>query len=158
MHEENVRIKIRLGANEFEIEGSITSIKETIDLLPKFIDNLSSGIPVKEQNVQEINPTVLSLEPSVIRESPEIQVEKNDSLSDIIVKMFKDSWGRQPKKLNQIRSALESYGLNYPKQSVAVALLRLAQSGKLRRFKEGGEFVYTASTGLNLVPSSENKE
>ncbi|HYR04747.1 MAG TPA: hypothetical protein VEO75_05095, partial [Nitrososphaerales archaeon] len=47
---------------------------------------------------------------------------------------------------------LQSYGLNYPKQSVAVALLRLAKGSKIRRFKgEGGEFVYTVSTGAARI-------
>jgi len=44
---------------------------------------------------------------------------------------------------------LETFGLIYPKQSVAVALLRLAKEGKLRRFKQpDGEFVYTVPTSL----------
>ena len=37
----------------------------------------------------------------------------------------------------------------YPKQTVAVTLLRMAKSGRLRRFKSNtGEYVYTASTSL----------
>ena len=74
---------------------------------------------------------------------------RDDSLSDVITKVFLQPWGRQPRKLSQVREVLDSYGLIYPKQSVAVALLRLAQGGKLRRFKgEEGEFVYLASTAL----------
>ncbi|MCP8309767.1 MAG: hypothetical protein H3Z53_04590, partial [archaeon] len=91
---------------------------------------------------------------------PEIKVERDDSLPNVITKFFKDEWGRHPRKLSDVRDVLESYGLIYPKQSVAVALLRLAKEGKLRRFKdEGGEFVYTSSTSLtisSLSPTSEN--
>ena len=44
---------------------------------------------------------------------------------------------------------MQSYGLNYPKQSVAVALLRLAKATKLRRFKaEDGEYVYTSALNV----------
>jgi hypothetical protein len=72
----------------------------------------------------------------------------------VISKFFADPWGRSPRKLMEVREALQSYGLNYPKQSVAVALLRLAKSSKIRRFKgEGGEYVYTASTAAIHVPS-----
>ena len=54
----------------------------------------------------------------------------------------------------EVREALQSYGLNYPKQSVAVALLRLAKGSKIRRFKgEGGEYVYTVSTGAVRLAS-----
>src|SRR5208282_1679810 len=83
---------------------------------------------------------------------PVVTIEKGDSLSDVISKFFSDSWGRSPRKLMEVRDALQSYGLNYPKQSVAVALLRLAKGSKLRRFKgEGGEYVYTASTGAARI-------
>ena len=77
---------------------------------------------------------------------PKIIIEKNDSLSVIILKMFEDEWGKNPRKLNQVKEALEARGLIYPRQSVAVSLLRLAQSGKLRRFKgKNGEFVYVSA-------------
>ena len=73
-------------------------------------------------------------------------LEKGDSLADVIGKFFSAPWGRERRKLSDVREALQSYGLNYPKQSVAVALLRLAKATKLRRFKaEDGEFVYTTA-------------
>lgn len=44
--------------------------------------------------------------------------------------------------------------MNYPKQSVAVALLRLAKTTKIRRFKaEDGEYVYTTSSVTVSSPS-----
>jgi hypothetical protein len=54
----------------------------------------------------------------------------------------------------EVREALQSYGLNYPKQSVAVALLRLAKGSKIRRFKgDAGEYLYTASIGATRIPT-----
>ncbi len=74
-------------------------------------------------------------------------------LGDILSKFFADQWGKSPRKLSDVREALQSYGLSYPKQSVAVALLRSAKGSKIRRFKgDGGEFVYTASTSMLLAP------
>ena len=70
----------------------------------------------------------------------------------MIGKFFSGPWGRDRRKLSDVREALQSYGLNYPKQSVAVALLRLAKTTKIRRFKgEDGEFVYTSAS---TIPSS----
>jgi len=59
-----------------------------------------------------------------------------------------------------VREVLQSYGMNYPKQSVAVALLRLAKATKIRRFKaEDGEFVYTASAmPLPTIPPPAREE
>lgn len=165
MSESTVKIRVRLGVNEAEIEAPISAVKEAIHLIPELVQNLpkSTGIqplqtkpevinevPCKEEILTDVKPKIL----------PEIKVEKDDSLPDVITKCFKDEWGRYPRKLSDVRNVLESYGLIYPKQSVAVALLRLAKEGKLRRFKdEDGEFVYTSSTSLtisNLSLSSEN--
>ncbi|MDV3243916.1 MAG: hypothetical protein LYZ66_01925 [Nitrososphaerales archaeon] len=85
---------------------------------------------------------------------PVVAVEKSDSLADIIGKFFADPWGGGRRKLSDVREALQSYGLNYPKQSVAVALLRLAKTTKIRRFKaEDGEYVYTTSSVAVTNPS-----
>ncbi len=79
-------------------------------------------------------------------------LEKGDSLAEVIGKFFSGPWGRERRKLSDVREALQSYGLNYPKQSVAVALLRLAKTTKLRRFKaEDGEFVYTAAAPVPAI-------
>jgi len=85
-------------------------------------------------------------------ELPDVTLEKGDSLADVIGKFFSCPWGRERRKLSDVREALQSYGLNYPKQSVAVALLRLAKTTKLRRFKaEDGEYVYTSASTLPMA-------
>lgn len=166
----NVRVKLKIGLNEVEIEGTTSDIEKTIELIPAMLQALPEEMLTQQprltltrpdteynrldnftasssQSQQPIAQPQQSPSPSAF---PEIHVEKGDSLSDIITKLFTDSWGRNPRKLGDVRAALQSYGQVYPKQSVAVALLRLAQSSKLRRFKsEGGEFVYTASTSLS---------
>ncbi|MEM3538406.1 MAG: hypothetical protein QW193_05555 [Nitrososphaerales archaeon] len=164
MSESTVKIRVRLGVNEAEIEAPISAVKEAIHLIPELVQHLPKSIstqslqkkpeiiteiPSKEEILTEIKPKIL----------PEIKVEKDDSLPDVITKCFKDEWGRYPRKLIDVRNVLESYGLIYPKQSVAVALLRLAKEGKLRRFKdEDGEFVYTSSTSLTINNPSPNSE
>ncbi len=161
----NVKVKLRVGANEVEIEGSLLDIEKTVTLIPEMIKTLPKQIQQQNSEInipKNIPESILQnymIRPNINKYSqlskfPEINVDKGDSLSDIIIKIFLDDWGRNPRKLGEIREALQSYGQVYPKQSVAVALLRLAQSGRLRRFKgEGGEYVYTASTSLTADES-----
>tara|TARA_B100001971_G_scaffold200736_1_gene212660 strand:- start:2205 stop:2741 length:537 start_codon:yes stop_codon:yes gene_type:complete len=156
----NVKVRLKVGVNEVEIEGSTSDIEKTISLIPKMIQALPKEMLIKnlqEPEIQHIpEPSRLEkyISPNNKRnifssKPPEIQIDRGDSLSEIITKLFMNIWGRKPRKLGEIREALHSYGQVYPKQSVAVALLRLAQSGRLRRFKdESGEYVYTASTTL----------
>ena len=154
MSSERIKIRVRSGQNEAEVEAEIGHIREAIALIPE----VASKFPAERSQVHHLlspNEPTSSPPPAEIRaqsDLPTITVEKGDSLSDIITKFFADPWGKSPRKLSEVRDALQSYGLNYPKQSVAVALLRLAKSSRMRRFKsDGGEYVYTAST--SMMPS-----
>jgi hypothetical protein len=160
-----VKIRVKSGESEAEIEGSLSNMREAIELISEVLAKLPRAgavlgaqtagplaDPAASNNAEPASSAAqTSAAPSAI---PAVTIEKGDSLSDVISKFFSDSWGRNPRKLMEVREALQSYGLNYPKQSVAVALLRLAKGSKLRRFKgEGGEYVYTASTGAARIPA-----
>ena len=141
-------LKIRVKVNDFEVElqGEAETIAKAMDTLREIL----TWIPKPGSIVTQSKPieTSVTHQASPQQTLPNIKVEKGDSLAEIIVKMFSDPWGRTPRRLGEVREALASYGLVHPKQSVAVALLRLSQSGKLRRFKEGGEYIYTAPLSL----------
>ncbi len=151
---DRIKIRVRSGQNEAEIEADMGQIREAIALIPEIASKFPEGRSEVRHAIAPIEP-MSAPQSSEVRspaELPSIAVEKGDSLSDIISKFFADQWGKNPRKLLEVRDALQSYGLNYPKQSVAVALLRLAKSSKIRRFKsEGGEYVYTTST--SMMPS-----
>ncbi len=124
----NIKIKIRLGSNEIEVEAPMELMNDAIEFIPRVMEKMDN----KTDNI-----------------IPNIDIEKNDSLSDIILKLFKNDWGKNARRLSEVKSMLESYGLSYPKQSVAVTLMRLVQNGKLRRFKgDNNEYLYTASIQL----------
>jgi len=160
----NVKIRIRSGDSEAEVEASLADIRQAIELIPEVLAKLPQPIaetrpaliaqPVAAPSTHAESPTVTAISSASPSSVPTVNIEKGDSLSDVISKFFADSWGRSPKKLMEVREALQSYGLNYPKQSVAVALLRLAKGSRIRRFKgDGGEYVYTVSTGAVRVPA-----
>jgi len=142
------KIRVKLGNAEAEVEADPEHLKEAIELIPQVAAKLPApGAPASEG--ARVRAAEQEREPSGSRspgQLPVIGVEKGDSLADVIGKFFSDPWGRERRKLSDVREALQSYGMNYPKQSVAVALLRLAKATRIRRFKaEDGEFVYTAS-------------
>ena len=141
------KIKLRISNIEIEIECDIHNLEEIISKIPKIIEsvNNTSEIHTKDNNFSIVNNSV-ETEPII---PPDITINKSDSLTDVLLKLFTSNWSNTPKKLNEIREILQLYGLMYPKQTVAVTLLRMAKSGRLRRFKSNtGEYVYTASTSL----------
>ncbi len=151
-----IRIRVKTGESEAEIEAPPASIREAMELIPEMVARLPEpkgrGELREERTSQAPEMARTQAVPMAPSSLPAVTIEKGDSLSDVISRFFSDQWGRTPKKLNEVRDALQSYGLNYPKQSVAVALLRLAKGSKIRRFKgETGEYVYTASTGAARI-------
>ena len=150
---------MRVGQAEAEVEADPEHLKEAIELVPELLAKLPAG---PFNGAQQVDTIVESVQDSskarLPSELPLVSIDKGDSLADVIGKFFSDPWGRERRKLSDVRAALQSYGLNYPKQSVAVALLRLAKTTKIRRFKaEDGEYVYTAANQAALAPVSTDK-
>lgn len=149
------RIRVKVGQAEAEVEADPEHIREAIELVPELAAKLPRQERGPNSEQRESTPEMkVDLPTQSPVELPNVTLEKGDSLADVIGKFFSGPWGREKRKLSDVREALQSYGLNYPKQSVAVALLRLAKTTRLRRFKaEDGEYVYT--TALN-VPSAHH--
>jgi len=150
------KIRVKLGQAEAEVESDLEHLREAIELIPEVTAKLPT-LGTKEINgvrsspASQVGARGFSQGSS---ELPTVTLEKGDSLADIIGKFFADPWGRERRKLSDVRDALQSYGMNYPKQSVAVALLRLAKATRIRRFKaEDGEYVYTSSSFV--VPQAQ---
>ncbi len=155
------KIRVKLGAAEAEVEADPEHLKETIELVPLLAAKLpeSSAQRVSPQSSRQDVKEADGPARASLAQLPTVALEKSDSLADVIGKFFADPWGRERRKLSDVREALQSYGMNYPKQSVAVALLRLAKAGRLRRFKaEDGEFVYTASSPGLFAPLAARTE
>src|SRR2546428_11802465 len=151
-----VKIRVKAGNSEAEIEAELSHIREAIELIPECLNQppAHGGARMGREAPQVYVP------PGDSGEVPVVTLEKGDSLAEVVGKFFNGEWGMQRRKLSDVREALQSYGLNYPKQSVAVALLRLAKASRLRRFKAAdGEYVYTSSIPImsqqQLVPSSD---
>ena len=153
------KIRVKVGQAEAEVEADPDHLREAIELVPELAAKLPSH---RADGRAERSEASLGVQgdfapQATPSELPVVTLEKGDSLADVIGKFFSCPWGRERRKLSDVREALQSYGLNYPKQSVAVALLRLAKATKLRRFKaEDGEYVYTASEiGRSIASPTE---
>jgi hypothetical protein len=143
------KIRVKIGQSEAEVEADPEHLRDAIELIPELLTKLpKTGREASEQKPLP-EATMETLDRQLSSQFPIVNLEKGDSLADVIGKFFSGPWGRDKRKLSDVRGALQSYGLNYPKQSVAVALLRLAKTSKLRRFKaEDGEYVYTSAINL----------
>lgn len=154
------RIRVKMGGAEAEVDAEPEHLKEAIDLVQELASKLprqGNAAGTEPRDEQRETPLTSSV-PGPGSQLPVVSLEKGDSLADVIGKFFGGPWGREKRKLSDVREALQSYGLNYPKQSVAVALLRLAKATRLRRFKaEDGEYVYTSASNI-MIPQTVLEE
>jgi hypothetical protein len=152
------KIRVKVGNAEAEVESDPEHLREAIDLIPEVAAKLprQGRELLVEPREQVVEGPVEVPGQGLPSQFPVVSLEKGDSLADVIGKFFAGPWGRERRKLSDVREALQSYGLNYPKQSVAVALLRLAKTTKLRRFKaEDGEYVYTSGMAVAAAQLTE---
>jgi predicted transcriptional regulator len=163
-----MRLRVKVGYSEVELEGTMDEIVSAIDLIPSIVNvtkeakamvaQHQSSIPVNEEIQIEKGEAKLTVqEPDL--QLPSIQISKEDSIGDIIVKIVNSSWGKKPRKLDEIRKVLETFGFPLTRSTAAVTLLRLTKGGKIRRFKdESGEYLYLQliSTAAEQAPQESD--
>ncbi len=141
------RIRMKIEENEIEIVGQKDDMQRLFELALSAWKETITELrgPQKSQEVQLATGSSLSENIQL----PPITPDPNASLPTNLIRMFQSEWGKKPRRLSEVKEALDSFGLVYPKQTVAVTLLRLAKEGKIRRFKnEEGEYVYIATPAI----------
>ena len=126
MDEKKINLRIKLGENELEVSGEYNIVMDVINKLLPYLSR---------ESVEISNITEKSDEKYGGDLPPKISITSGEPLSEILKKVFNSSWGSKPRQLKEIISVLESYGLYYPKSSIAVTLKRLVQRGAIRRIK-----------------------
>jgi hypothetical protein len=137
----SLSVRLRIGNNELEIVGSYDEVSTILDkLLPYLIPRkVERGVEV-ESKVKEVSDELLSI--------PPLSIKKGEPLTEILQKIFDTEWGHRPRPLREVMSVLETYGLYYPKSTVAVTLNRLVQRGVIRRIKKDKYFLYVSTSPL----------
>jgi len=138
---EHSKISVRLGEFQIELEGTHANVlslmgKPLYDFI-KELQKVIGEIPSVEEvrTVEEAPPT----------EYPP-PLGKPSSLAEALTKlMVETGWGRKPRSLGEIMTALETNGLYYKKAAVATTLVYLVKNGTLRRLGSRGSFQYVAA-------------
>jgi len=137
---ERIRVKIRRGGTEIEIEAASAEIRESLDIL----DQLIAKFPrAGEEEPIEVPPTTtLPMSASGVESPPPVVASK---LPDALMQLLGSDWGRTPRTLREISEALELSAKHYRLQAVSTALARLTKAGQLRRLKKGDVYSYVSA-------------
>jgi len=131
-----VRIRVKSGSNELEIDAKRADLQDALGAARGLFQLLGEAAA----NAAAAPPTS---EPAI---AAAIHIDSKASLPNIVVKLFESEWGSKPRRLKEIKEQLERMGMIYPKQSIAVSLLRLAKEGEIRRFRgDEGDYLYVGA-------------
>ncbi|MEM3700652.1 MAG: hypothetical protein QXL57_07295 [Candidatus Bathyarchaeia archaeon] len=102
------------------------------------------------KELQKVVSEIPSVEEVKTEEAPPTEypppLGKPSSLVEALTRlMVKTGWGRKPRSLGEIMTALETNGLYYTKAAVATILVHLVKNGTLRRLGSRGSFQYVAA-------------
>lgn len=137
---EHSRVKVRIGEFQVELEGTHKNVHSLMgEPLYKFIKGLQAAIgeiPVAKEEVSETAPPTEYPPP----------LGRPASLGEALrVLMVESGWGREPRTLGEIMTALETSGIYYKKAAVATTLVTLMKSGALRRLGSRGSYKYVVA-------------
>ena len=120
-----IYVRIKIGNNELELSGAYGEVYQLIQsLIPYLVGGEGRQISIETHR-----------EEPIVSELPDVRIKSGEPLTQILTKFFSTEWGRKPRQLKEIINLLESYGVYYPKSTIAVSLKRLVQRGVIRRIK-----------------------
>jgi len=137
---DKIYVRIRIGSNELELSGSYEEVATLVNTLMPYLvaKEMSKEVSVGER-VEE-----------VVGGLPDVKIKSGEPLTQILTKFFSTDWGRKPRQLKEIINMLESYGVYYPKSSIAVSLKRLVQRGVIRRIRGKDKHYLYVSGNIQL--------
>jgi len=145
LDESKIVLKLKIGGNEIQFEGSRENILKMVEEdLPKIVESISKVKP--ELSSSKPSGQIPVAEPSLeIEETyPQIQAK---SCAEAILALLSTEWGRKkPRSLSEIKSALDVNALHYSGKVIGFTLTRLTKKQKVRRWKTEAGYVYTIAT------------
>lgn len=69
-------------------------------------------------------------------------IGKVESYPDALVKLLSTDWGKEPRTLNELHSALAMNAVHIEKMALGSVLTKLVRSNRLSRVKKDGHFAY----------------
>ena len=120
--EQTIRVKMKVGNIEFEIEGTIDQCNEAVG---KFLSTVTD----------KLKETQLIAE----REAPPARAE---TCKSIIQTLWREGWFREPRGLSDVHDEMGRRGYHYDRTAVAHTLVDLVKDNVLNRRGKARRYQY----------------
>ncbi len=128
--------RVKMGQSEIEINGNKEEVMKTIEDLPKIMETVSKAFQLIKTGKENKQPTD-SAYPSV----------SASGCSEAVLQLLDSDWGKQPRTLPELASALKANAIHYPSTTVSGVLAWLVRKNKIKRWKTDKGYVYVIAGG-----------
>lgn len=136
--------RVRMGDYEVEMCGVRGEVIQTIEDLPNLMVSVGKAFDVvrpKKFTTVTVKTDVAKEDRSASGKYPRISVGEN--ADEAVIRLLETDWGKwRPRKLDELREALKTNGLDYPARSLAAVLLGLGKQERVRRWNTDAGYVY----------------
>ncbi len=146
MPEPSFRLKVRIGDMEVELGGEREEVLETLEDLDLIIDKVSKAFNAETHMTKR--PQKKGKEESQVKKLPTIN--RTSQCSEAVESMLTTEWGKTPRRIGELREAMEANAIFFPKTTLSGVLVWMVKKGTLRRWKDkkrGYQYVLNKQEG-----------
>ena len=121
-------IKIRIGDHEVEIGGTKEDVLSTLDDLNSIVDKVSLAFKEKV--------AVGRVKPKKNGDVTYPKITHTTQCNEAIRSLLETEWGKTPRPIGELREAMETNAIFFPKSTMSGVLSWLIKKGSLRRWKD----------------------
>lgn len=128
---------------EVELGGDKEEVLATLNELPSIVEKISASFSVDTQTARQ-RPR----KPQENHDSESLpQIPRTTQCSEAVTSLLTDTWGKTPRKISELREAMEANAVFFPKTTLSGVLVWLVKKGTVRRYKDKKRgYLYTLNT------------
>ena len=125
-------LRVRIGDMEVELGGEKSDVLSTLDDLDEIVEKITEAF--NEESKKRPVRVEIPEEASDAINYPKI--ERTSQCSDAVVGLLSTDWGATPRRIGELREAMEANAVFFPKTTLSGVLVWLVKKGRLRRWKD----------------------
>jgi len=128
-------LRIKMGDAEVELSGDKNEVLDTLKNIDKIVTRLNKAF-----NGEKQKRAGKQVKAPVAREdvSPHDfpKIVRTTQCGEAVQALLASDWGKTPRKIGEIREAMEANAIFFPKTTLSGVLVWLVKKGQLRRWKD----------------------
>lgn len=137
------RASVQFGELSISLEGSETFVSAQLERFSELIINHASELGAPSPDGSEDIPDAKEVNPGKQKKTRSTS-GSGAGCNAKVTELFAEGYFKTPRLTGQIVDKLRENATPYPSNKISAALISMTKRRKLRRYQEGGEWIYIA--------------